>query len=86
MTTKTITFNCELTDTFGGEANYSWVTRASITVPEDATDRTIVRRAKAALGLTGVRCKVHNYGGWWEICPYGACMVAFVTFADHWSE
>lgn len=27
-------YQIELTDTFGGEANYSWVRRASVTVPE----------------------------------------------------
>lgn len=28
------TWNVEYTDTFGGEANYSWVDRYTITVPE----------------------------------------------------
>lgn len=28
------TWNVEYTDTFGGEANYSWVERRTITVPE----------------------------------------------------
>lgn len=27
-------YQIELTDTFGGEANYAWVRRASVTVPE----------------------------------------------------
>ncbi len=29
-----LTCDVEYTDTFGGEANYSWVRRATITVPE----------------------------------------------------
>lgn len=28
------TYEVEYTDTFGGEANYSWVRRATVTVPE----------------------------------------------------
>ena len=29
-----MTYNIEYTDTFGGEANYSWVRRASVAMPE----------------------------------------------------
>ncbi len=76
------TYHCELTDTFGGEANYSWVRRATITVPDDASDATIVRRAKAALGMTGDRCRRDDCGGDIVLRPIGACRVAFITFAD----
>lgn len=46
------------TDTFGGEANYRWVRRESISVDSDKR-RAIVRAAKSALGLTGHRCRVY---------------------------
>ena len=74
-------YSCDLTDTFGGEANYAWVRRASITVPAGASDRAIVRRAKAALGMTGDRCRSYCHGDLWELRPYGVCAVAFIQWA-----
>lgn len=74
------TFTCELTDTMGGEANYSWVRRDTIEVPDNASDLTVVRRAKSALGLTNVRCRKSDYGDMIELRPYGLCQVAFITF------
>jgi hypothetical protein len=50
----------EYTDTFGGEANYSWVRRGSIA--DAKTDREAVRRAKAWAGLTGHPCRVERVG------------------------
>jgi len=71
-------WNAELTDTFGGEANYSWVRRAELELPEAATDRQIVTAAKAALGLTGTRCRRFDHGEGFELRPCGSCTVAFV--------
>lgn len=71
-------FDCEITDTFAGEANYSWVRRETITVPDSASDRTIVRRAKAALGLTGCRCRTFSMGEGWEIRLIGSLQVMFI--------
>ena len=92
------TYQIELTDTFGGEANYSWVRRHSITMPElthygydgssnyakanKSYNRALVRRAKAAIGWTGTRCTVEHYGDTVRIEPRGACMVAFVNYHD----
>lgn len=73
------TYDCELTDTFGGEANYSWVRRATV---QADTDRQLVRRAKAALGLTGVRCRTSSYGDLIELRPCGSATVAFITYRD----
>ncbi len=77
--TETFTLDCEYTDTFGGEANYCWVRRESMELPQGISDRALVRRAKAALGLTGVRGKMDNMGDGWEFRPYGSCTVAFFT-------
>lgn len=72
--------NVELTDTFGGEANYAWVRRASAAVADDASDRAIVRAAKKALGLSGIPCRTTSFGDMIELRPRGRCLVAFVTF------
>jgi hypothetical protein len=75
----TLTFDCTLTDTFGGEANYGWVQRYRLELPDGATDRQIVRAGKAAMGLTGVRCRTEQVGDCWQLYPYGSCVVAFIT-------
>ena len=77
----TMKFQVEYTDTFGGEANYSWVRRAEIELPESASNLAIMRKAKAAVGING--CKGRSY---WngndsaEFRPYGICAVMFVQF------
>ena len=73
------TFTYELTDTFGGEANYSWVRRGTFELPSDATDRQIVTAAKRALDITGVRCTTACYGDFqWRLDVVGACVCAFI--------
>lgn len=73
MTTYTI----EVTDTFGGEANYSWVRRYQY----------------KARTMRGAICKLaREYGKGWKLesnygdmARYnlsGACICAFVTYAD----
>jgi hypothetical protein len=92
------TYQVEITDTFGGEANYSWVKRETLTMPElthygyngshgyakanKAFRRQLVRKAKAIAGWTGARCETVDYGDTVEIRPRNACMVAFVTYSD----
>lgn len=88
----------EYTDTFGGEANYSWVRRATITTPElthygyDGSNgyaaankkarREIMRKAKAAVGLTNVRGKTYDLGDGYEFRPYRSATVMFVTYKE----
>ena len=87
----------ELTDTFGGEANYCWVRRARIESPDwdtfkdwdgngrrepRAYQRTVMRRAKAAVGLSGVRGRTSRCGDGYEFRPYGLLQVMFVTWED----
>lgn len=87
----------EWTDTFGGQANYSWVKRRTIDDPQwcdfkdwdengrrepKAYQRTMMRRAKAALGLSGLRGVTSTMGDGYEFRPYRMCCVLFVT----WSE
>lgn len=91
------THEVEYTDTFAGEANYSWVKRAKITMPElthygydggtnyakanKVYNRELVKRAKAAMGLTGVRGKSYWHGEDFEFRPYDSCTVMFITFS-----
>jgi hypothetical protein len=72
-------FQAEYTDTMGGEANYSWVRRAKFSLPDDASDLQIVRRAKAELGLTGQRCRRFDLGEAIKLCPCNECAVVFIT-------
>ena len=81
---KQIKFSLELTDTFGGEPNYAWVRRGEITLPEDATERQIVRAAKRAFGLTGLRARKESYGDLisLDFAPSGVCQILFITFSQ----
>lgn len=74
-----IQYNIEVTDTFGGQANYDWVRRAQIDVSDGISDLALVRKAKKAVGLNGVRGRVERYGETAEFRPYGACIVMFIT-------
>lgn len=79
---KKIQFDVEYTDTFGGEANYSWAKRRIISVPENATDRSVVIAAKKALGLTGVRFRKSDMGETIRLDEVGACRVVFITYRE----
>jgi len=75
-------YELELTDTLGGEANYSWVRRNEITVAKNAADRTLIKLAKKWAGWTSQRCDVSNLGGdCFQIKPTGnnaPCMILFI--------
>ena len=89
-------YNVEYTDTFGGEANYCWVHRATVTMPELTAygydggtnyvaanrryERELMRRAKAAVGITGARGRKESHGNSIDFRPYGSCTIMFVTY------
>jgi hypothetical protein len=75
-------WRCEYTDTFGGEANYSWVRRTIIPHVEGEKQSRTMRRAKASLGITGLRGVTTDYGDGFEFRPWGYCTVAFVQWDD----
>ena len=77
-----MTYDIEYTDTFGGDANYCWVRRATIEAPANASNRLLMRRAKAAIGLTGVRGIRSDVGDTLDIRPYGSATVLFVPPRD----
>lgn len=72
-------YQAEYTDLFCGEANYSWCHRAEFTLPDNASDLAIVRRAKAELGLSGTRCRRSDLGETIELRPYGSLTVLFIS-------
>lgn len=87
-------YSIEYTDTMGGEANYSWVRRATVTMPELAHygydgaigyaranriyNRELMRKAKAAVGLQNVRGTVKRYGDIIAFRPYRSATVLFI--------
>ena len=78
----------EYTDTFGGEANYSWVRRDTIPSIDGESQAGTMRRAKAAIGLTGSKGRTFAMGGveGWEFRPWRSCTVLFVLWADQEAE
>lgn len=76
------TWSIEKTDTFGGEANYCWVNRSEIEIPESYSNSWIVRKVKEELGWTGIRCSIEDWGSYITIRPAGMCQIAFATIKD----
>ena len=75
------TINIELTDTFGGEANYSWVKRETLTIPDDMPVHTIVRRVKKLMGVTG-RHHTSDNGDVIYITPYRSNLLLTIIFME----
>lgn len=70
----------EVTDTFGGEANYCWVTRGT---SHAKTSRGAVRALKALMGITGQHADVDDYDIDITVRPTGRdapCIIGFATW------
>lgn len=76
-------YHIEVTDTYGGEANYCWVKRGTTRAK---SRRGLVRAAKRLAGWDGwCRVNVEDYGDDLTIRPTlssGVCQVAFVTWIE----
>lgn len=76
-------YNIEVTDTFGGEANYCWVKRGTT---KARSRRGLINAAKALAGWHGwCRVVVESFGDGLIVRPTqssGVCQIAFVTYAD----
>lgn len=72
----------EKTDTFAGEANYGWVERETLVLPDDTPDRMVVALARRWAGYTGRGSEWEKMGGNDDIRikPHGRAEVVFVTF------
>ena len=74
-----VTWDIEVTDTFGGQANYSWVQRSKLRVPDDISDLALVRRIKSVTGYSGIRGCATVMGDFVEIRFPGRCVVIFAN-------
>ena len=72
------TFFIEITDTFGGEANYSWVTRHKV---KASTVRGAICKLARASGLSWR--KVSGYG---DSVRYDSASGATCAFVSDWSD
>lgn len=79
------TWNLELTDTFGGEANYCWVHRETIEFPESANDEQIIATAVSVFNLPAIDrkdCRVEEHGDSFAIYYEDDNIVLFIDFDD----
>jgi hypothetical protein len=74
--------NAEITDTFSGEANYAWVKRYTLDLPDMSTTDYVVRNIKRHIGWNGKRCVRSDTGDMVTLRPRGECVVCFITFGD----
>ena len=79
-TNKMMKVTVTQTDTFNGEANYSWANRYEFAINSEASQRNIVRKAKFLAGMTGVKADTYDYGESLTIKPRGYHQVIFVDF------
>lgn len=71
--------HAEMTDTNGGEPNFTWVKRKyNITAK---TEREIIRKVKSEFNLTGVKCKkIDECGNTITLKPQNMNLVVFINF------
>ena len=67
----------ELTDTFGGETNYSWIHRMEIK-DGDLSNRQILKRVRNKFGITGKIRKVMDTGDFLRYDIAGACVCILI--------
>jgi hypothetical protein len=76
-------YHIEVTDTFGGEANYCWVKRGATRA---TSRRGLIAAAKRVAGWTDwCRVKVEDWGDMLVVRPTdtsGVCQIAFVSWQD----
>lgn len=92
------TYEYEYTDTFAGEANYCWVKRGKVTMPEltrygydgysnyskanKIAMRELMKTVKRELGLTGIRGVTDNHGDMVTFKPYGMATILFIQWVE----
>ncbi len=61
---------------------YTGSTDGSYSKAGKIADRELMRKAKAAMGLTGVRGVTYHHGDMTEFRPYKSCTVMFITYSE----
>lgn len=79
---KIITYRVDYTDTFGGEANYGWLRTAHFVAPDDASNSTLIRRAKRALNMSGWATRTENMGDALMLRPQDGANVVMFIYAE----
>ena len=74
-----VTWDIEVTDTFSGQANYSWVYRYAISIPGGISYLALVRRIKSVAGYSGIRGRTYVRGDSVEIRFPACCVVIFAN-------
>lgn len=74
-----VTWDIEVTDTFSGQANYAWVERSKLRVPDDISGLALIRRIKAVTGYSGIRGQTCISGDSVEIRFPARCVVIFAN-------
>lgn len=73
----------ETTDAYnspeGWQANYCWVERETIELPDDLTDRQLVTALRKAAGLNGSRARTEQMGEGYQWKHSGACILTFAV-------
>jgi hypothetical protein len=70
----------EMTDTFGGESNYSWVKRVEVELPESCSNRQKLALVREALELpTGLKLRLNfDSHGLERYDVVGSCVCIFL--------
>jgi hypothetical protein len=68
-------YTIEITDTFAGQANYSWVERLQV---ESKSMRGAISKAARHFGYKGFRCECYC-GNYASYKLQGNCIIAFIT-------
>jgi hypothetical protein len=72
------TYYIEITDTFGGEANYSWITRHKVAA---TTERGAMRKIGRESGLSW-----HKTGDFGDVQRWDSASGATCAFVELWDE
>jgi hypothetical protein len=56
-------------------------TELSFAAVEGESQRSIMRKAKAAVGMTRLRGRTYSFGNGYEFRPFGLCQVMFVNWS-----
>ena len=72
--------NIEITDTFAGQANYSWRRKSTIELPNNKSETAIIRQVKKAISWNNLRTRNDKFGDIIQLTPFHDCVTCFISF------